>query len=48
MQTAARMATASATFLSDESGLSLMEATLVGLLVGVIILLALLALQRAP
>jgi hypothetical protein len=48
MQTAAYLVAASAAFFADESGLSLMEAALVGLLVAVICILALLALSRPP
>ncbi|MDB5824496.1 MAG: hypothetical protein JWR21_3200 [Herminiimonas sp.] len=48
MQTVARLVAATSAFLADESGLSMMEAALVGLLVAVICILALLALSRPP
>jgi hypothetical protein len=47
MQTDARLAVPFAAFFADESGLSLMEAALVGLLIAVICMLALLALSGA-
>jgi Flp pilus assembly pilin Flp len=48
MQTAEQMAAAFATFLADDSGMSLMEFTLITLLIAVICILGFLALSGTP